>query len=83
MFRRKRRFDRIRKMSIEQLADLMDGGADLYCPHSTDGSVYCKEISCVPCIEKWLREEVKNEEAQTDRQQQDATAESRRPVRMG
>lgn len=65
MFRRKRRFDRIRKMNIEQLAHLMDGGADLYCPHSTDGSVYCKGISCVPCIEKWLREEVKNEIGRT------------------
>lgn len=30
-----------------------------------------------------IKEEVKNEEVQTDRQQQDATAESRRPVRMG
>lgn len=59
MFRRKRMIDKIRKMNIRELANLMDGGADLYCPQSIDASVYCTKETCVPCIEKWLREEAK------------------------
>lgn len=58
MFRKKRRIDRIRKMNAKELAEIMDGGADLYCPRTIDGSVYCDEKSCVPCIEKWLIKEV-------------------------
>lgn len=51
--------DKIRKMNIRELANLMEGGADLYCPQSIDASVYCTKETCVPCIEKWLREEAK------------------------
>lgn len=39
MFRKKRRIDRIRKMNAKELAEIMDGGADLYCPRTIDGSV--------------------------------------------
>ncbi len=56
MFGRKRRVDRIRKLSIKELARLFDEGAGEFCPKSIDGQVYCKYESCVPCIEKWLRE---------------------------
>ena len=47
----------IRKMNVKQLAHLMDAGADLYCPKSIDGSVYCNKDSCAGCIEEWLLEE--------------------------
>ena len=51
MFGRKRMIDKIRKMNVKQLAHLMDAGADLYCPKSIDGSVYCNKDSCAGCIE--------------------------------
>ena len=57
MKKSRRNIDRIRKMNTKQLATLLDGGADMYCPHTTDGSVYCKEMSCEKCIEDWLVEE--------------------------
>lgn len=57
MFGRKRMIDKIKKMNVKQLAHLMDAGADLYCPKSIDGSVYCNKDSCAGCIEEWLLEE--------------------------
>lgn len=55
--RKKSRYDQIRNLSLHEMANLMDRGADLYCPRSIDGQVRCKEKTCATCIERWLREE--------------------------
>lgn len=56
--RKEKNIDRIRKMSAEELADVLNSMLD-YCPAATDGKVYCDKTDCKPCIVTWLNAGVK------------------------
>jgi hypothetical protein len=57
--RKERNIDRVRKMSVDEVADLLNG-MTYYCPAYQNGSVYCDKTDCKPCIVEWLNSEVKH-----------------------
>ena len=56
--RKERNIDEIRRMDIDELADVFDRITD-YCPAYQDGKAYCSKTSCKSCIVEWLNAEVK------------------------
>lgn len=55
--RKEKNIDKIRKMDVDELADVFDRITD-YCPKYQNDQVYCAETSCKSCIANWLNAEV-------------------------
>ena len=51
-----RNADKVRKMTIDELADLF---LDLkvFCPRYQDGKIFCDKLDCKPCVKAWLEKE--------------------------
>lgn len=62
MFGRRKKYtnlDRVRKMSVEELANFISNSFE-YCPKNKAGSpVYCDRVICTGCAVEWLKAEVK------------------------
>jgi len=52
-------FEKIREMSLSELAELFEEAPRLWCPLEPDEVPWCRLRRCRPCIERWLREEDK------------------------
>lgn len=59
--RKERNIDRIRKMSVEELADAFNT-MTTYCPEHKNNKIYCCKVDCKPCIVKWLQAEAEGEQ---------------------
>lgn len=59
--KKERNIDKIRKMSVDELADAFNT-LKTYCPEFKNNKIYCCKVDCKPCIVKWLESEVEDED---------------------